>query len=49
MKEKMYCPKCKATREVGVEQEVEHEGQRIMKAKCPVCGSKVFKLPGKKS
>ena len=49
MKEKMYCPKCKVMREVGVMEEVEHEGQRIMKAKCPVCKSKMFKLPEKKN
>jgi hypothetical protein len=49
MKEKMYCPKCKMIREVEDAEEVEHEGQKILKAKCSVCKSKMFKMLGKKS
>ena len=49
MKTKMYCPKCKAMREVEETEEVEHEGQKILRAKCPMCGSKMFKLANKKS
>lgn len=43
----MYCPKCKKMHEVENAQEVEHEGQKILRAICPVCKSKMFKMDGK--
>jgi uncharacterized Zn finger protein (UPF0148 family) len=36
-------------RDVEKSEEVEHEGQKILKAICPVCKSKMFKMGGKKS
>jgi len=49
-----YCVKCKAKREMKNPQEVEMKGKggvvrRAMKGTCPVCGTTMFRILGKKS
>jgi len=44
-----YCVKCKAKREIKNPQEVTMKnGRRAMKGICPVCGTKLFRILGKK-
>ncbi len=44
-----YCVKCKAKRQMQEAQEVEMKGgRRAMQGKCPVCGTKMFRIMGKK-
>jgi DNA polymerase II large subunit len=44
-----YCVKCKEKREMAEEKEVEMKGRRMaMEGKCPVCGTKMFRILGKK-
>jgi Zn finger protein HypA/HybF involved in hydrogenase expression len=43
-----YCVKCKAKRDMLDEQKVEMKGGReAMQGKCPVCGTKMFRIMGK--
>jgi len=49
-----YCVKCKAKREMNEPKEVEMPGKggvvrRAMTGVCPVCGTKMFKILGKKA
>ncbi len=49
-----YCVKCKAKREMKDPQEVEMKGKgdvvrRAMTGFCTVCGTKMFKILGKKA
>ncbi len=48
-----YCVKCKDKREMNEPQEVPMKGKggverRAMTGTCPVCGTKMFKILGKK-
>ncbi len=48
-----YCVKCKAKREMEDAKEVEMNGKggvkrRAMRGTCPECGTKMFKILGKK-
>ena len=48
-----YCVKCKAKQEMQDGQEVEMKGKggvarSAMKGKCPVCGTTMFRIMGKK-
>lgn len=48
-----YCVKCKTMREMKDPKEVEMKGKggvvrRAMTGTCPVCGTKMFKILGKK-
>lgn len=41
----MYCVKCKAKRDAENPQEVKMKnGKPAMKATCPVCGTKMFRI-----
>ncbi|KKR46657.1 MAG: hypothetical protein UT82_C0009G0021 [Parcubacteria group bacterium GW2011_GWB1_40_14] len=43
-----YCVKCKAKRMMVEPQEVDMKGGRkAMSGKCPVCGTKMFRIMGK--
>lgn len=48
-----YCVKCKAKKEMKDPQEVEMKGKggvarRAMKGTCPVCGTGMYRILGKK-
>jgi Zn finger protein HypA/HybF involved in hydrogenase expression len=48
-----YCVKCKEKREIEEPEEVEMKGKggvkrRAMTGKCPTCGTKMFRILGKK-
>jgi Zn finger protein HypA/HybF involved in hydrogenase expression len=48
-----YCVKCKAKKEMKDPQEVEMKGKggtarRAMTGTCPTCGTKMFRIMGKK-
>jgi Zn finger protein HypA/HybF involved in hydrogenase expression len=48
-----YCVKCKAKKEMKDAKEVEMKGKggvkrRAMTGTCPVCGTKMFRILGKK-
>lgn len=48
-----YCVKCKAKKEIKDPQEVEMKGKggvtrRATTGACPVCGTKMFRILGKK-
>jgi hypothetical protein len=47
-----YCVKCKAKRQMRDEKEVAMKGKggqrRALEGFCPVCGTKMFKILGKK-
>lgn len=48
-----YCVKCKAKRDIKGPQEVSMKGKggverRAMTGTCPVCGTKMFRILGKK-
>ena len=44
-----YCVKCKAKKIMNDPQEVDMKGgRRAMQGKCPVCGTKMFRIMGKK-
>lgn len=48
-----YCVKCKEKREMEAPEEVEMKGKggvtrRAMTGKCPTCGTKMFRILGKK-
>jgi len=47
-----YCVKCKAKREMKDAQEISIKGKggqrRAMTGSCPICGTKMFKILGKK-
>ncbi|MEM3791334.1 MAG: DUF5679 domain-containing protein [Candidatus Micrarchaeaceae archaeon] len=44
-----YCVKCKTKREMKDPKEVSMKGGRkAMQGTCPVCGTKMFKILGKK-
>jgi len=48
-----YCVKCKKKREMKDEEEVTMKGKggttrRALKGTCPVCGTKMFRILGKK-
>lgn len=52
--ETAYCVKCRAKRDMEGPQEVSFEGKggqerRALQGKCPVCGTKMFKILGKKT
>ena len=41
----MYCVKCRAKKDVGsVERVTMKNGKPAMKAKCPDCGTQMFKI-----
>jgi len=43
-----YCVKCKAKQEMLNEEEVSMKGdRRALQGKCPVCGTKMFRILGK--
>lgn len=49
-----YCVKCKAKREMQDAEEITMKGKggterRAMKGVCPTCGTKMFRILGKKS
>ncbi len=53
MAEVAYCVKCRAKQEMKDEKEVSFAGKggverRAMQGVCPVCGTKMFKILGKK-
>jgi Zn finger protein HypA/HybF involved in hydrogenase expression len=49
MAEKGYCVKCKEKRDMKDEQKVTMKNKRLaMKGKCPVCGTGMYKILGKK-
>lgn len=53
MAEVAYCVKCRAKQEMKDAQEVTFAGKggqerRAMQGVCPVCGTKMFKILGKK-
>lgn len=41
---KMYCVKCRATREVIAEQVTMKNGKPALKGKCPICGTGMYKI-----
>ncbi len=44
-----YCVKCKGKKDMKNEQEVTMKnGRNAMKGECPDCGTKMFKIGGKK-
>jgi len=44
-----YCVKCKKKQEIKDAKEVNMKGgRRAMKGKCPVCGTTMFRIMGKK-
>lgn len=44
-----YCVKCKKSQEIKDAQEVTMKnGRRAVKGKCPVCGTGMYKILGKK-
>lgn len=44
-----YCVKCRAKRDMVDAKEVEMKGGRsAMQGKCPKCGTKMFRIMGKK-
>jgi Zn finger protein HypA/HybF involved in hydrogenase expression len=44
----MYCVKCRASREVEGEETTLKTGRPALKGKCPVCGTGMFRIVGKK-
>ena len=49
MGETGYCVKCKAKREMKDEQKVTMKNKRLaVKGKCPVCGTGMYRILGKK-
>ncbi len=45
--QKMYCVKCRDSRDVDAEPVTMKNGKSAWTGKCPVCGTKTFKI-GKK-
>lgn len=47
-KEQMYCVKCKKKVKVEGKRVTLKNGRKALTGKCPTCGTKVFKMVGKK-
>ena len=50
MNDQAYCMKCREKRDISESQEVTMKnGRKALKGVCAVCGTKVFKILGKKA